>query len=128
MYLFSMTTAINLTLPKTCLIRCASDCLGVELIPLACDSMFNCPVVQIVTSDICSSVVSRSRPAQHHVVTDTLQQGHTGGIARRGCSRNRFSLAYSITFIINAFCLLERAPGCLCVFIECHMDVNVTNI
>lgn len=106
---------------KTCLIRCVSDCLVVELIPLACDSIFNCPVVQIVPSDICSSVVSRSGPAQHHVVTNTLQQGDTGGSARGGCSRNKFTLA--LDHIIDAFCLLDM--GCLCVFIECHQHMNI---
>lgn len=118
---------------KSYLIRCASDCLEVEFMPLACDSILHCSIVQVVTSDVCSTIISRSLPAQHHVVLDPLQQGHSGGRAWDGCRRIRLSLAQQqpLTVLhllpqqrINAHSLLERAHD-LCIFIVGHPHIKI---
>lgn len=120
----------------TYFIRCASDCLEVNFMPLACDSILHCSVVQVVTSGVGSTSFSRSLPAQHHVVTDPLLQGHTGGRAWDSCRKTRLSLAQqNIQMLavlhllpkqrINAHSLLERAQDLLCIFIVGHQHIKV---
>jgi len=92
----------------TYLIRCASDCLEVEFMPLACDSILHCSVVQVVTSDVCSTSISRSLPAENHVVTDPLQKGHTGGRAWDGYGRIRLSLSQQPVHPLTVLHLLPQ--------------------
>lgn len=67
------------------LIGSCSQSLVIQFVPFPKNLSLHAPVIHKISPDISSSIIFRSSPTHHHVVLDSLQQGHPGGLPRYSC-------------------------------------------
>lgn len=66
-------------------IRGGRQRLVVHLVPFADNVSLHGPAIHEISPHVGSPVIMGRGPSQHHVVLDSLKQGHSGGPSRDGC-------------------------------------------
>lgn len=84
MWIYSNTLSPMIYSPRQIYysISCGSQCLVVHFVPFSNNISFHGPVIHKISPHIRSPVIGWCCPAQHHVVFNSLQQGHASGPAR----------------------------------------------